>query len=100
MLKIIDRKIVSGAIAIMLVAAYAYYFIIRVPFSAYSIAALILFGTGVIIAFTNLAAVYKLLFLALPFSLEMPLGIGDSKIMIPSELLLIILANSFIAGIL
>ncbi len=84
-------------VPLFLLAAFCIYLIVAViPYSAYTVSAIILVSSGLLAGLINYKPVLALLFLALPFSVETPLGLGDSKIILPSELILIVLAIAFI----
>jgi len=81
---------------LVLTALCIYLLVVVVPYPIYTISAIILLSVGLLAGFINYKQILLILFLVLPFSIEKPLGLGDSKIILPSELVLIILAVAFI----
>jgi O-antigen ligase len=85
------RRTIIFLIAALLAAVFSVC-IVSLHYSVIIASALILAGLGVSAIFCDYRIVYKLLFILLPLSFELPLGMGDSKIQFPSEALVIILA--------
>jgi putative inorganic carbon (HCO3(-)) transporter len=97
MLKAIDNKFLYRLAAVFAVIAYVYTTIVLVHYSTFIMIGLCLVGFGIILAFTNFKPVYSLVLLIIPLSVEIPVGLGDSKILFPSEALIIVLGTAFIA---
>jgi putative inorganic carbon (hco3(-)) transporter len=66
-----------------------------IPFNIYILGVLIVISLGIIIGMGSLRPAYYALFLLLPFSMELGIGIGDSKILFPSEILIVVLFVAF-----
>jgi O-antigen ligase len=80
------------------VFAVVYSYVAIRYFSSYSSEILLGFTAltlGALLAFTDYSRVFILLFLAIPPSIEMAIGNGDNKMLIPSEPVMVILAIAF-----
>jgi putative inorganic carbon (hco3(-)) transporter len=95
MLKTIDKRVsvFGGSIAAIL---FSFIFTLFIPYNVYVLTGLMLIIIGAFAGIGNLKPLFFLLFFLLPFSIEVPIGLGDSKILFPSEAILVVLFVAFI----
>jgi putative inorganic carbon (hco3(-)) transporter len=89
MLFVLRALAISGAIILL------YVLIIIAPYSYYTLTAVFLLCFGVALAFTDANPFLGLLFFLMPFSIDMPFGFGDSKILFPTEVVILTLGIAF-----
>jgi len=86
-------KAIYFRLPLFLLAALGIWLLVAViPYPEYTISTVILVAAGLLAGFIDYKLILLLLFLALPFSIDIPLGLGDSKILFPSELISVVLA--------
>jgi O-antigen ligase len=84
----------SYLIAALMVVLFTFS-LLHFPYPIVVASTMMLVSLGVMAVILNYSLIFKLLFVLLPLSLELSLGIGDSKIQFPSEPLIIVLAIAF-----
>ena len=73
-------------------AVFLYFLIAVVPYPEFIISAIIVVALGILAGIIDYRPFLVIVLLSLPFSLEVPLGLGDSKILVPSEVITIVLS--------
>jgi len=78
-----------------LLVLFVYLFNVSLPFPVYNMLAVLLVALGIVFAFGGLKLIVGTLFFVIPLSMELPIGLGDSKILFPSEAIALVLLVAF-----